>query len=194
MIRITSNLKAYLASMKEVVNESREQTERDIKDACNEMVLRAKETTPPLNGEDRGKNTNTGDLAASWKYEITYSNDGLKTSVKLENDAHYEYEKKLPDGTTIKTEVHYASYVNDGHIMKQHFVPGLYIDGTGALARKIFEEGEKISGLVVGTKTEKVEGYNMVEKAKERFFEAYRAIRENTVKRTQERLNNGNNN
>jgi hypothetical protein len=77
--------------------------------------------------------------------------------------------------------------------MKQHFVPGLYIDGTGALARKIFEEGEKISGLVVGTQTEKVEGYNMVEKAKERFFEAYRTIRENTVKCTQERLNNGNN-
>lgn len=190
MIRVTSNLKKFLAGMKDATRETREQTERNIKDACAEMVLRAKETTPPLNGEDRGKNTVTGDLAASWKYEITYSNDGLKTSVKLENDANYEYEKKLPNGTTIKTEVHYASYVNDGHIMKQHFVPGLYIDGTGALARKIFEEGEKISGLVVGTQTEKVEGYNMVEKAKERFFEAYRALHEDSVRRAKERMKN----
>lgn len=173
MIRITSNLKAYLASMKEVVNESREQTERDIKDACNEMVLRAKETTPPLNGEDRGKNTVTGDLAASWKYEIK----------QIEGDWK----------VTIKNDVQYASYVNDGHIMKEHFVPWLYIDGMGALARHIPNPVEPLFGLTVGTKTKKVEGYNMVEKAKERFFEAYRTIRENTVKRTQERLNNGNN-
>lgn len=173
MIRVTSNLKAYLASMKEVVNESREQTERDIKDACNEMVLRAKETTPPLNGEDRGKNTVTGDLAASWKYEIKQ----IKGDWKV----------------TIKNDVQYASYVNDGHIMKEHFVPWLYIDGMGVLARHIPNPGEPLFGLTVGTKTKKVEGYNMVEKAKERFFEAYRTIRENTVKRTQERLNNGNN-
>lgn len=174
MIRITSNLKAYLASMKEVVNESREQTERDIKDACNEMVLRAKETTPPLNGEDRGKNTVTGDLAASWKYEYKCVNDDWKV--------------------TIKNDVQYASYVNDGHIMKEHFVPWLYIDGMGVLARHIPSPGEPLFGLTVGTKAESVPGYNMVEKAKERFFEAYRTIRENTVKRTQERLNNGNNN
>lgn len=170
MIRVTSNLKKFLASMRDITRETREQTERNIKDACAEMVLRAKETTPPLNGEDRGKNTVTGDLAASWKYEY-----------------------KLEDGTwkvTIKNDVQYASYVNNGHIMKEHFVPWLFIDGMGVLARHIPEPGEPLFGLTVGTQTEKVEGYNMVEKAKDRFFEAYRALHEDSVRRAKERMKN----
>lgn len=168
MIRVTSNLKKYLASLHNVTAETKEMTARNIKDACAEMVLRAKETTPPLNGENRGKNTVTGDLAANWKYEYRNVDGDWKV--------------------TIKNNVQYASYVNDGHIMKEHFVPWLYIDGTGALARHIPAPGEPVFGLTVGTKTKEVPGYNMVEKAKERFFEAYRNLHDDMIKQVNKEL------
>ena len=52
----------------------------------------------------------------------------------------------------------YASYVNDGHRMDRHFVPGLTVDG-GLLQRNDAADG----GLIVGTKTTYVPGLYMKE-------------------------------
>lgn len=59
----------------------------------------------------------------------------------------------------------YASYVDQGHRMDRHFVPGLYIDENGQLARNVDGKG----GLVVGTKTKYVKGEFMADKAKEAY-------------------------
>lgn len=132
-----------------------------VKASCEDMATAAAESTPPLNGEERGKNTITGDLAAHWDYEIT--KDGDKTRISLTND--------LP----------YASYVDQGHKMDMHFVPWLYIDGMGVIARHIPAPGEKLFGLVVGTKTAEVKGYHMADKAKARFFKSFETAHENLI-------------
>jgi hypothetical protein len=54
----------------------------------------------------------------------------------------------------------YASYVNDGHRVDKHFVPGLIVNG-GLLERV----DEDVGGIVVGTKTQYVKGLYMKEKA-----------------------------
>lgn len=173
MMKVTSNLLKYLKDCRNAQRRASIEFKRDVKDACIEMVLRAKESTPPLNGEDRGKNTVTGDLAANWDYSYQINENGAKV--------------------TITNNIQYASYVNDGHIMKKHFVPWLYIDGMGSIARHIPQPGEKLFGLAVGTKTQEVKGYHMVEKAKERFFEAYGYCRKDTINRIKNRLGNGGN-
>ena len=70
--------------------------------------------------------------------------------------------------TVLANEMEYASYVNNGHRMDRHFVPGLYIDENGELSRDL--EGDV--GLVVGTKTKYVKGEFMTDKAKEAYEKA----------------------
>ena len=118
--------------------------------ATMRAVETAKAATPPKEGTGRGpyigKNMITGDLQGSWD----------------------EYSKTTPviRGNTVVTELNnnmpYASYVDQGHRLERHFVPGLYIDKNGLLARRT--DGKK--GLVVGTKTKFVKGEFMVDKAK----------------------------
>lgn len=124
-----------------------------IKAASDEMATAAAEATPPLNGEDRGKNTVTGNLAAHWDYTIARESDTV-TKITLINDLEY------------------ASFVDQGHRMDEHFVPWLFIDGLGVISRHIPTPGEGLFGLTVGTKTEYVDGYNMTEKSKKRFVES----------------------
>ena len=68
--------------------------------------------------------------------------------------------------TYLNNDAPYASYVNDGHRMGRHFVPGLYINpGSGMLE---YSPGSDV-GIVVGTKTSYVPGIFMVEAAKEEY-------------------------
>lgn len=109
-------------------------------------VEKAKANTPPNVGGLKGTNTRTGELAQSW-----------------ETDSEV-----IPiNGTTaLVSNKQYASYVNDGHRMDKHFVPGLIVNGS-----MLERVNPDIGGIVVGTKTPYVPGYHMVEKAKG----AYRA-------------------
>lgn len=60
----------------------------------------------------------------------------------------------------------YASYVNNGHRMDRHFVPGLVINEYSGM----FEYNpDGKGGIVVGTKTSYVEGLFMVDKAIEEY-------------------------
>lgn len=168
---IRNDIAALRAKLDAVRNEYKTQFHRAVKAACQDMVIAASEATPPLNGEDRGKNTVTGNLAAHWKYEINETPE--ETRVTLTNDMQY------------------ASFVDQGHRMDEHFVPWLYIDGMGSIARSIPVPGEKLFGLVVGTQTDYIDGYHMVDKAKERFVKAFRVAHDNIMQGLGERLNGG---
>ena len=65
-------------------------------------------------------------------------------------------------GGSVRTELNnnmqYASYVNDGHRVDKHFVPGLIINGN-LLERSPDGSG----GIMVGTKTSYVQGKYMKE-------------------------------
>ena len=67
-------------------------------------------------------------------------------------------------GGSVRTELNnhmqYASYVNDGHRVDKHFVPGLIKNGS-LLERSPDGSG----GLMVGTKTTYVKGKYMKQKA-----------------------------
>lgn len=66
----------------------------------------------------------------------------------------------------LNNDKQYASFVNDGHRMDRHFVPGLVINpGSGLLEFNPDGTG----GIVVGTRTAYVPGLFMVDKAVEEY-------------------------
>lgn len=150
---IGNDIRAYSNRIKEIQKHVSKQTKRNVKDACYEMVARAKECTPPHEGEERGRNTVTGNMARHWDSSFDIRNGNINV--------------------TLYNNVQYASYVENGHKMDKHFVPWLYIDGTNTIARHQPAPGEPLFGLVVGTKTKYVKPEHIVDKAKSRFFEAY---------------------
>lgn len=119
--------------------------------AATKAVEAATEATPPKGGRGQsGANTLSGELQAHW------DEDSVKEPRIVGNSLVSE----------LNNNTEYASYVDQGHRMEKHFVPGLHIEG-GALAM----DPEKNVGLVVGTKTKYVKGEFMVEKAKEVYEE-----------------------
>ena len=115
-------------------------------------VEAAVEKTPPNTFEDdeqRGVHMTTGEMAGSWS-------TASKTVPTLTGGDFI---------TTLENDKEYASYVNDGHDVDKHFVPGLYVDENGLLSYEPTgkdKDGKKI-GMLVGTKTTKVEGLYMKE-------------------------------
>lgn len=125
---------------------------RTAKQATLRAVEAAQEATPPKAGRIPGTHTVTGELKQHW---ATDSNaEPIVTGTKYE--------------TLLANNKDYASYVNDGHRMDRHFVPGLYIDENGQLN---YDPTAKV-GLVVGTKTQYVKGEFMTDKAKEAYEKA----------------------
>ena len=114
--------------------------------ATIEAVRIATENTPPNGGTAiAGTNTRSGDMAQHWATDsqTTPSTGG---AVK----------------TILATNMQYSSYVNDGHRVDKHFVPGLIVNEGSDLL-----EGspDGTGGIVVGTKTTYVEGKYMKQKA-----------------------------
>lgn len=108
--------------------------------ATIEAVRVATEKTPPNGAAIAGTGTRTGQMAQHW------ATDSQTTSVN--------------GRTTLANNMQYASYVNDGHRVDKHFVPGL-IENGGLLEKVPAEFG----GIVVGTKTNYVKGLYMKEAA-----------------------------
>ncbi len=131
--------------------------ERNIQAACQAMLETAREETPPKQGEVRGRNMVTGKMAESWQCSYTIEEDGT-LNVSLYN------------------EMPYAKFVDQGHNVKKHFVPWLYVDDMGYMSRHIPIAGEKLFGLVVGTKTSYKEPENITQKAMVRFYEVFDAL------------------
>lgn len=108
-------------------------------------VETAVNNTPPNGAAIAGTNTRSGQMAQSWQ-------DASKTTPVWNGNACT---------TVLQNNMQYASYVNDGHRMDKHFVPGLMVDGD-LLQRA---PAGVNTGLVVGTKTTYVPGMHMKKKA-----------------------------
>ena len=81
--------------------------------------------------------------------------------------------------TILANDLEYASYVDQGHRMDRHFVPGLYVDENGVLN---YDPARKV-GLVVGTKTRYVKGEFMTDKAKEAYQKTVLAELDKEIRR-----------
>lgn len=124
------------------------------RDATMRAIEATMDATPPKAGGDRlpGVNTVTGELKAHW------GTDSVTEPQKV-GSGYVTY---------LANDMEYASYVNDGHRMDRHFVPGLYVDENGQLN---YDPAAKV-GLVVGTKTTYVKGEFMTDKGKEAYEKA----------------------
>lgn len=133
------------------------------KNAAQRAVEAATEATPPKAGRLAGPNMLTGELKQHWATDSQVEPDvsGNKLTSYLANNKEY------------------ASYVDQGHRLNKHFVPGLYIDENGQLARDLTAK----VGLVVGTKTKYVKGEFMVDKAKEAYEKAVLAQLDDEIER-----------
>jgi len=107
------------------------------------IIEKAKEYTPPT-ADDKYNANATGDLKAHW------DQDSMSAPLSA-NGTHT---------TVVANNLQYASYVENGHAMDKHFVPGLHIVG-GVLVKDDSIPG----GIMVGTKTQYVRGAYMLDRA-----------------------------
>lgn len=108
--------------------------------ATIEAVNKAVSLTPPNNGKLGGTNARSGQMAQHW----------VTDSVT----------KPVNGQTILANNMQYASYVDKGHRMDKHFVPGLHEVG-GKLSYDAGFDG----GITVGTKTTYVPGLHMKQAA-----------------------------
>ncbi len=120
--------------------------------ATIEAVRIATESTPPNGGAAiAGTNMRSGDMAQHW------ATDSITVPIVSGGSVR----------TELKNDMQYSSYVNDGHQVDEHFVPGLVANGS-LLERSPDGSG----GIMVGTKTTYVEGKYM----KQRAIGKYRSV------------------
>ena len=134
--------------------------------ATIEAVRVATEKTPPNDGTLAGTNMRSGQMAQHW------ATDSVIKPQKVGNDFV----------TQLANNMEYASYVNDGHRMDRHFVPGLVINPYSGLL-EYNPDGK--GGIVVGTKTAYVKGLFMVDEAQEE----YKRVTEIELSKLAERVN-----
>lgn len=140
------------------------------KGATLRAIEAAQAATPPKEGTSRvpGTNSITGELKQRWATDSRVEPMGGG----LSGGASYT--------TFLKNNMEYASYVDQGHRMDRHFVPGLYINPESGLLE--YDPAAKV-GLVVGTKTRYVKGEFMVDKAKEAYEKAVLAELDKEIQR-----------
>lgn len=126
-------------------------------------VEKAVSKTPPNGAGVAGTNMRTGVLAQAWVTDsVTKPRRGRTI---LANNAEANGQQ-------------YASYVNDGHRVDKHFVPGLIVNGD-----KLERVDPDAGGIMVGTQTAYVPGLYM----KEAGIGAYRThIRRDLARRVRE--------
>ena len=163
----TAGLQQRIQQLKQASAELPEVLYRVQREATIRGVEAAADATPPKDGTGRGAHsgvhTLTGELKAHWAVDS-----------KVDPE-------RIPGGyrSVLANNLEYASYVNDGHRMDRHFVPGLYIDPASGL---LSYDPAKDTGLVVGTKTRYVKGEFMVDKAKEAYETAVRDMLDQEIR------------
>lgn len=133
------------------LRQARPKIEEKIMQACKHATIRAVEKATEMTPTNvlRGVNAQSGGMKQDWAAK--------SQTVPQKNSNRYE--------TQLNNDMNYASYVNNGHRMDRHFVPGLVINDAGMLDRNPDGKG----GIVVGTKTSYVPGLFMVEAATEEY-------------------------
>lgn len=132
--------------------------------ATIEAVRVATENTPPNGSEIAGTNTRSGEMAQHWSVDSNTTPEMTGSTAK----------------TTLANNMQYASYVNNGHRVDKHFVPGLI--KNGGMLEKV---DPSMGGMFVGTRTTYVQGLHMKEKA----IGKYRTVvRSELDKRVRERF------
>ena len=111
-------------------------------EATIEAVHTAAQKTPPNDGTLAGTNMRSGQMAQHW------ATDSVTTPIMAGGSII----------TELNNNMQYASYVNDGHRVDKHFVPGLIINGN---LLEMSPDGS--GGLMVSTKTTYVQGKYMKE-------------------------------
>lgn len=112
--------------------------------AVVEAIKTATQSTPPNAGDLAGTNTRSGQMAQHWE------DDSISKPKHTGNTYSCE----------LNNNMKYASYVDKGHHMDKHFVPGLIVNGN------MLERVDKdVGGIVVGTKTTYVKGLYITDKA-----------------------------
>lgn len=143
-------LKTRLEALKKMREQIRTQIEDIAKGATMRAVEKATELTPPTMDDLSGTNTRSGALKQHWATDS-------KTTPQWQGNSCV---------TELNNNMNYASYVNDGHRMDRHFVPGLVInEESGMLEYNPDGKG----GIVVGTQTSYVPGLFMTDKAKQEY-------------------------
>lgn len=150
----TVNLQRLVAQLKKAQADLPAALAKAATASTRRAIKAAADATPPKAGTGRlaGTNMLTGELKAHWA-----TDSQTKPTI---NGNLYE--------TMLANNKEYASYVNDGHRMDKHFVPGLYIDENGQLNRDLTHK----VGLMVGTKTKYVKGEFMTDKGTEAYSSA----------------------
>jgi len=133
--------------------------ERTAASATRRAVETAVRNTPPISGGLRGTNMRTGAMAQAW---VT------------DSETH-----PVNGRTVLANNQQYASYVDKGHRMDKHFVPGLIING-GLLERAA--DGDD-GGIMVGVRTTYVKGLYITDKARKEYQTAVREILDREVKK-----------
>ena len=119
--------------------------------ATIEAVRVAAENTPPNGGAPiAGTNMRSGQMAQHWQVDSKTAPAYCNGSIRTE----------------LNNNMQYASYVNDGHRVDKHFVPGLTINKDSGLLE---EDPNNEKGIMVGTKTTYVEGKYMKQTAIRRY-------------------------
>lgn len=120
------------------------------KGATMRAIEKAAEMTPPTgDGDISGTHTRTGAMKQHWA-----------------SDSVIEPQQRGGDFITeLNNDMGYTSFVDEGHRMDRHFVPGLYVNGAGVLE---YDPSADV-GIVVGTKTPYVPGIHMVDAAKKEY-------------------------
>ena len=150
------DLTARMKELKEAAARLPDVLERAATNGALRAVEEAAERTPPTRDDLRGTNTRTGEMKAHWATDS-------RPKAQRRGDS-YE--------SILANDRQYASYVNDGHRMDRHFVPGLVINRESGML-EYNPDGK--GGIIVGTKTKFVKGLFMVDAAKKVYQETVRA-------------------
>ena len=125
-----------------------------VRDATLRAIETAQNKTPPPADSLGGTNTRTGELKQHWATDS-------RTEPEVQNGQYV---------TELNNNKEYASYVNDGHRMDKHFVPGLYVNESSGLLEYDPSRRDEV-GIRVGTKTQYVEGVHMAEAGRHAYEE-----------------------
>jgi hypothetical protein len=157
-----SEMRKRVAELQKVSETANNEVSVAMQAATMVAVETATQATPPNNAKLAGTNTRTGQLAGHWAL------DSETTPKRLSDRLQ----------TVLANNMQYASYVDQGHRMDKHYVPGLMKNGS---LLEMFPP--EFGGIVVGTKTSYVPGIYMTKKAEGKYrtvlrFEIQKRIKE----------------